>query len=560
MVEYASYSVDGSTPNPAELVDAPVLAFDVEATGLNLAVNMPYGFSVASNTERGYYASADHPWFREILGDETKLKVAHGAKYDRSMMKKAGLVIDNLFCTMIAAHLLELESLSLKYIMMLPPFQQTIVSYDDLEDRFRSFSPQDMANFTCPHAISTARLANVLHARMDKLKLLDVFWSVEMPLVPVLSDMELNGVAIDKDTLMGLENIFDAQLDTLNEGLHYWGDVKNVNFNSADQVAPIFFEKLGIKPSWKTTGSGRPSVDGKYLETIKHTHPILPIYLMYKQLMKLKTTYTSGLMKSLIGGRAHGSFNQTRTRTSRLSSSGPALQNIPVRTELGRRIRTAFIAPPGKSLVKSDADQLELKVAAHCSQDPALLDAFNSGRDIHEETALRAYGSKEERSRGKTLNYQLIFLGGTRKDKEALRKAYPTYFDWVWETSKALHETLYVRTLGGRIRTIEELDVTQGYATWMVKHAERESISTIVQGSSAEVIKVGMRRVWEQLKHPDIKMVLQVHDEVVYEVPDDLVMDVAQIMKKEMRYDELSLPITSTISAGKNWGDMKKCL
>lgn len=558
MPDYAFYSTDGSGPDFGVLVDAPALAFDVEATGINMGVNMPYGFSTACETNRGYYASVDNEFFRRLLSDETKLKVAHNAKYDRSMLKKAGLEINNLYCTMIAAHLLEFDFLALKSIMEYP-FHEKIVSYEDLPNGFLGFTPQDMANFTCPHAMSAARLANVLNERMNKLKLLDVFWSVEMPLVPVLSDMELNGVAIDRKTLDGLGDVFDKQIDVLDVGLQYWGGTKNTNYNSSEQAGDIIFEKLGIPSSWKTTAKGKPSVDGKYLETIKSMHPILPVYLLYKHLKKLKTTYTTGLAKMLIGSRVYGTFSQTRTRTSRLSSSGPALQNIPVRTELGKRIRTAFVAPEGKSLVKSDADQLELKVAAHCSQDPALLDAFASGRDIHEETALRAYGSAKERRRGKTLNYQLIFLGGTKKDKDALRKAYPVYFNWVWETSKYLHDTLYVRTLGGRIRTIPELDITL-YPNWMVKHAEREAISTIVQGSSAEVIKIGMRRVWEALKHPDIKMVLQVHDEVIYEVPDDLIMDVAQIMKKEMRYDELSLPITSTISAGKNWGQMEKVL
>jgi len=559
MVEYAFYSVDGSEPDFDSLINASALAFDVEATGINLGVNMPYGFSVGCDINKAYYASADHPWFRAVLGDESKLKVAHNAKFDRSMMKKAGFEINNLYCTMIAAHLLELDYLSLKTIMELPPYKTEIVAFGDLPNGFRDFTVQDMANFTCPHTISAIRLANDLNERMNRLKLLDVFWSIEMPLVPVLSDMELNGVAVDRGTLSGLGEAFDKQIDVLNEGLQYWGGTKGVNYNSSEQAGDVLFEKLGIPPSWKTTTKDKPSVDGKYLGTIKSLHPILPIYLLYKHLKKLRTTYTAGLSKMLIGDRIYGSFNQTRTETSRLSSTDPALQNIPQRTELGRRIRTAFIAPKGKSLVKADYDLIELKMAGHRSQDPDLLAAFRAGRDIHAETAVRAYSDIKRRPEGKTLDFKLIYGGGTRKEIDLLRKLFPRYFEWVWETSKALHETLYVRTLGGRIRTLPELDPTI-YPAWMVKHAERQAISTIVQGSSAEVVKIGMRRVWEKLKHPDIKMVLQVHDEVVYEVPDDLVMDVAHIMKKEMRYDELSIPFTVTVSTGKNWGQMEKVL
>jgi len=531
-----------------------MLSFDVEATGVNVGTSVPYGFSLACNTVGAYYAPVENVFFKELLAHESVLKIAHNAPYDRSMMKKAGLEINNLCDTMVAAHLLGEEGLSLKSLM-LKYFGIDVVSFSELRKKFASMDLYEMAEYSGPHSVSALMLWQVFAEKMRKLKLLDVFWNIEMPLVPVLSDIELNGVAVDKQVLDDIGTEIDGKLASIAEGLDYWSGRPGMNHNSPDQVADLLYKRFSLPPGQPTKSRSRPSVGAKYLETLKGRHSYIGLYLFYKQLETLKNSYIDSLGVQILNGRVYGSFNQTGTRTSRLSSSNPNLQKIPVRTALGKRIRTAFIAPEGHTLIKADADLLELKMIAHCSQAQSMLQAFRDGRDIHTETAIELYGGPEFRSKGKTADFQIIYQGGDKKTRAALEKAYPEIFAWTRRTNLQAMEAGYVRTIGGRIRVISELD---SMYSKIQEHGQREAISTIVQGSSAEVIKIGMVKVWKKLHNTDAKMVLQVHDEVVMEVPDDQVPYVAKVLKEEMLYEELSLPITVTVSTGKNWGQMSK--
>ena len=261
------------------------------------------------------------------------------------------------------------------------------------------------------------------------------------------------------------------------------------------------------------------------------------------------------LKKQIVDGRVYGSFNQTRTRTGRLSSSDPNLQKIPQRTAIGRKIREAFVAPEGRVLMKWDYDLVELKGLAHCSQDPALLAAFKAGEDIHLATAIRVYGSKDERPKAKTLNFRITYGGGEPKDRDAFFGMYPDALKWIKHTTAEAREAGYVRTVGGRIRDIPELWSSNPK---IQQHGDREVISTIIQGSTAEVMKIGTTRARKELGGSDTKGVLQVHDEAVYEVPERDVDEVADVLRKTMTYNEWSLPLTGTISVGKNWGQMKE--
>ena len=328
-----------------------------------------------------------------------------------------------------------------------------------------------------------------------------------------------------------------------------------MNHNSPHQVAKLLYEQLGVPVGRTTSTEGKPSVDKRYLETILDKHPYIRPYLLFKQYKTLKHSYVDSLRKQIVDGRVYGSFNQTRTRTGRLSSSDPNLQKIPQRTPIGRRIRTAFIAPKGKVLMKWDYDLVELKGLAHCSQDPALLAAFRAGEDIHTATAIRVFGSAGERAKGKTLDFRITYGGGEPKDRQAFFEMYPGALEWIKRTTAEAREAGYIRTIGGRIRDIPELWSSNPKVQ---QHGDREVISTIIQGSTAEVMKIGTTRARKELNGSDTKGVLQVHDEAVYEVPERDVDDVIDVLRRTMTYNEWSLPLTGTISVGKSWGDMKE--
>ncbi len=547
------------------LFSAPTLAFDVESTGTHTRRDVPIGFSIAGDADNGFFIPVDDRYHCQLLADE-KAYIAHNGKYDRSMVLKLGITVDNICDTMIAAHLCEEAELNLPYLIALKTGRK-IREFTEFGKNLLMASYEELAEYFSHHA----RAAWILwygyrddrynwpgyQQILEDKKLSSVFWDLEMPLVPVLSDMEYNGVAIDRSYLSELGSYFDEKIELLDHALGYWADKYNrkVNFNSPDQVADLFYDHIKIKPPPFKTRSGRYTLEGKYLDGIKDTHPIIPRYLEYKRLQKLKGTYVNALLRNMIEGRVYGNFNQTGTRTSRLSSSGPNLQNIPQRTEIGRRIRTAFIAREGFSLVKADADQVELKMMAIWSKDKYLLEAFRLNKDIHLETALRMFNDASRRPEGKTANFQMIYGGGSQRQRDMFFVAYPGVLIWTNNALARARGLKYVRTLFGRIRTIPEL----GHGIEKVAaHGDREAISTLIQGSTAEVVKVGMRRIWEDIQGTDIKMVLQVHDEVVFEVPDAQVKEFSHHVKERLQYDELDLPITYSVSTGKNWNTMTK--
>ncbi len=322
------------------------------------------------------------------------------------------------------------------------------------------------------------------------------------------------------------------------------------------QAGNIIYNKLKLPKGRKTGADDRPSVDKRYLLTIKNMHPYLPMYLLYKELRTLKNSYVDSLKRQLVNGRIYGSFNQTRTSTGRLSSSDPNLQKIPQRTDLGRRIRTAFIAPEGYKLLKVDYKLIELVMMAHQSQDPALLAAFREGKDIHAETAINAFNDVKRRPEGKTLNFKLIYMGGTKKEREMLFSLYPGVQEWTSKQGLILREDMYAKTLGGRIRKIDELDY--GNSNYIIQRGIREGISTMIQGSSAEEVKKGMVRAHKVLGNADSKGVLQVHDEVVHQVPIGMINDVLDVLWNTYPTNELSVPLKIDVAIGDNWGEMKE--
>jgi DNA polymerase-1 len=365
--------------------------------------------------------------------------------------------------------------------------------------------------------------------------------------------MELTGCLVSRPKLEEIGKIIDENVAVVEGALRSMTHEPTLNFNSPDQVADLFYNKLNIKPPWQHTEK-RPSVEAKYLEPMANRNPIIKLYLEYKGYQKLKGTYVDGLIKNLVNGRIYGNFNQDGTDTSRLSASKPNLQNIPARDELGRQIREAWIARPGCKIVKADASQLELRMFAHWSQDKRMLDAFRKGRDIHMETAILMYNDPKRRFDGKTANFSIAYGGGDKKTRTKLEEAYPELFAWIKQASFDAVEAGSARTIFGRHRRIHELEDER---PWMVEHGMRMAISTMIQGSSAEIIKILMRKVWNKIHDTEIETNLQVHDELVFTVPIPIVDDFCQWLYKNMRYDELSLPFVVEVKVGDNWGNMK---
>jgi len=374
MTDYGYFGKAGGEPNIGSLRTYPVLTFDVEATGTDIARDNPLGASVVADRNLGaYWLPVDLVMLKEL---GPNLTIAHNVKYDRSMFRKAGIqVSDKLIDTLIAAHLLGKFSLDLKSLAF-GELGVRLVTYADIGKSFDGMDFDAMAEFSGAHSVASLLLWELFEKELRRFRMLDIFYNIEMPLVPVLSDMELNGVMVDPEVLRSLGQEFGKKIETIEEALDSYTGSTSINYNSPDQVADLLFNVMGLPPGKMTPKGKRPSTDAKVLEALKDKSPIIPLLLKRKHYDKLKGNYADGLLKAIVDGRIHGSFNQEGTRTGRLSSTNPNLQNIPQRSVDGRRIRLAFIAPPGHSLIKADCDQLELRVMGHCAQDQIMLDAF----------------------------------------------------------------------------------------------------------------------------------------------------------------------------------------
>jgi len=392
----------------------------------------------------------------------------------------------------------------------------------------------------------------------------------------VLLHMERNGVALDTDLLRQMSHRLGEQLLKL-EAEIYNNVGHRFNINSPQQLSSVLFQELKL-PSAGKTKSGY-STGASVLEELRGVHPIIEFILEYRQLAKLKSTYIDAL-PSLINpktGRVHTSFNQTRTATGRLSSSEPNLQNIPVRGELGKEVRQAFIAPPGSFLMAGDYSQIDLRALAHLSQDPSLLSAFHNDEDIHSATAAQLFGvdtsqvTPDMRRLAKTVNFGVIYgmseyglEQATELSREEAARFIIDYFDkypgvkqYLESTKKQAREIGYVQTLLGRRRSILEINSSNRQVR---EAAERMAINMPVQGTSADIIKVAMINLYREMSKRQLKskLMLQVHDELIFEVPQEELEEMRQLVPEIMSTAlELSLPLKVDIKTGNNWGQME---
>jgi DNA polymerase-1 len=493
-----------------------------------------------------------------------------------------GIAVEGVaFDTMVAAYLLNPDSRSFNLTALAHDFLNLpVIEYDEVTEGAENFAGvaiEAATSYACQDAHYAWLLKGILAPRIEEEGLHKVFEELEIPLVPVLARMEREGVKVDLKTLEGMSAEFAGQLKVLEQQIysHAGGEF---NINSPKQLAEIFFEKLNISTKGvKKTKTGF-STDSSVLEKLAESHPLPALILEYRSLHKLKSTYTDALAQVISPktGRVHTRLNQTVTSTGRLSSSDPNLQNIPVQSEAGRRIRSAFIPEPGKIFIAADYSQIELRLLAHLSGDKNMIDAFNQGTDIHANTAREIMGlgafdevTDEVRRIGKTINFGIVYgMGAFRLSRELgipVHQAsqyitnyfsrYPRVKEYFAKLEDAAMSQGEVQTIFGRKRVISSIDTSgrdQGFAM-------RAAINAPLQGSAADIIKLAMVKVDDMLRASglDAKLILQIHDELLIEAKDLGPAENEKLMKSVQEAMEgvmsLSVPLKVDAGIGKSW-------
>jgi DNA polymerase-1 len=433
---------------------------------------------------------------------------------------------------------------------------------------------QKLSHYAIEDADIALRLYHILYKKLEEENLLNLFFTVEMPLVTVLAYMEYYGVKIDLKHFDALSQELSKKIKELEEKIYSLAGVQ-FNINSTRELSHILFEKIGLKPVKKTkTGF---STDIQVLEALRGQHQIIDFLVEYRTLNKLQTTYVDTL-PTLVNpktGRIHTSFNQTVTATGRLSSSDPNLQNIPVRDEFGKNIRAGFVVEKECSMLSADYSQIELRLAAHLSKDPTMIEAFNKGIDIHAQTASSVFNvpldevTPSMRRQAKIINFATIYgvspyglsqqadisFDDATKFIEKYFNAYPKIKEYIDSTIAFARKNGYVQTLLGRKRYIPEITSSNQFRR---EGAERIAINTPIQGTSADMIKVAMVAIHRMFDEKKLRsrMILQVHDELVFEVPDDEKMIVEKIVVQAMK-DAITLdvPVVVDVGWGRNWAE-----
>ncbi len=530
--------------------------------------------------------SAEMSPLRELLEDVAVAKTAQNAKFDLLALRKAGVNLRGLeFDTMLASYVLDpgrrshgLDVLALEFL------RHKMTSYEDLcgkgrdAVRFDECPVEAARDYSCEDADMTLRLRALLEPQLESHSLKDLLRDVEMPLVGVLGEMEWTGIAIDDAWFKSLKVRFERERKAVEQQI-YEAAGSEFNINSNLQLREILFVKLGL-PVLKRTSTGA-STDASVLQELADQGHTLPVLLMeYRELSKLENTYLDTLPELVNPrtGRLHTSFNQTVAATGRLSSSDPNLQNIPIRRELGREIRRGFVPEAGWSLLAADYSQIELRLLAHLSNDPAFVDAFHAGGDIHRQTASIIFDvpvvdvTPEMRARAKTINFATIYGQGPQALSRQLHiehaeaKAFIAKYFERFQGIRAYLDSMvefarehgYVQTIFGRRRYIPELrDRNFNIRAF----GERTAANSPIQGSAADLIKIAMIRIHKLLRERGLhtRMLLQVHDELVFEVPDEELDAARTLVKHQMEHAaELSVPLVVDIGVGKNWMETKE--
>lgn len=584
------------------LSTAQMIAFDTETTGIDQMSAELVGISLAVQGDTGYYIPVGHrngtqlsmqtviDALRGPLTNSNIPKVAHNAGYDLVILQRYGIDVTPItFDTMIAEWLHSPEG---KFLGLKNLARQTLnVQMTDISDLIGSGKKQitmdkvpitQAAPYAAADAAITLRLVGHLQKTLDDLELTDLFKQLEMPLIPVIAAIERAGVALDTAYLAEFSDRLAAMVAEIEDTIFRQSESEPFNINSPRQLNQILFEKLKLPVEKVRKTSHGYSTDAAVLESLKNAHPVIESILNYREVTKLKSTYVDAL-PLLINpktGRVHTSYNQTGTTTGRISSSNPNLQNIPIRTELGREVRRAFVAAPRMKLLSVDYSQVELRILAHISQDQTLLEAFAQGQDIHAATAAAVYNipisqvTKEQRNFAKRVNFGLIYgMGPYRLSRDSsltlteAKDFIRAYFDRLPGVERYLEETKLqarqgpIRTLLGRRREFPILRTADQRSNQTVVQAEeRVAINMPIQGTAADIMKKAMIAVYEELAkhHLSGRMILQVHDELVLEVPEDEVHETRDLVVQVMEGAyPLDAPLKANAQVGDNWRDME---
>ena len=601
----SSYKNIKSTPHDYQIIDnqegiikilhlfssCNYLCFDTETTSLNPIDAELVGISFSIKEGQAFYIpiSSEHSenegiinLLKPIFHDDKILKIGQNMKYDIEVLSKYGIKIrGKLFDTMIAHYLIQPELRhNMDYMAEIFLNYETIHIEELIGEKgknqlsMRSLNPTEIYEYACEDADITLQLKNVLEPKLKENGVDELFWNIEMPLVPVLAEMEMNGVRLDTDALNEVSISFTNRLLELE---HQIFELAGETFNIASpkQVGEILFGKMKIVDKAKKTKTGQFVTSEEVLQQLRNKHEIVDYILQHRGLKKLLGTYVEALPKLINQhtGHIHTSFNQTITSTGRLSSSDPNLQNIPVRGEDGKEIRKCFIPEEGQLFFSADYSQIELRVMAHLSQDKNMQEAFKSGHDIHTATAARIYHedidavTRDQRNKAKRANFGIIYgitvfglserLEISRDEAKKLIEGYfvtfPEVRQYMEKSKEEARKKGYAETLFRRRRYLADL---YSHNVNVRNYAERNAINAPIQGSAADIIKVAMINIHKRFQQENIqsKMILQVHDELNFSVLPEEKEKVERIVIEEMENAyPLSVPLTAEFGWGSNW-------
>lgn len=574
-----------------KLLTTEILAIDTETTGTEPMNAELVGMSFSDAENRAYYVPVPAEReealkivneFRPLFENEKSMKVGQNIKYDMIILRNYGVQVKGeLFDTMLAHYVLQPELRhNMDYLAEIYLHYQTI-HIDELigargknQKNMRDLPPEEVYRYACEDADVTLKLKNVLEKELKAQGADHLFREIEMPLVPVLADIESNGVLIDTEALKQSSAYFTRRLQEIEKEVYALAG-ETFNISSAKQVGEVLFDKLRIVEKAKKTKTGQYVTSEEVLQGYRGKHDIIGKILEYRGLKKLLGTYVDALPQLINPrtGRIHASFNQAVTATGRLSSSNPNLQNIPIRDEDGKEIRKAFIPDEGCEFFSADYSQIELRIMAHLSEDPNMIDAFLSGHDIHAATAAKIYKvditevTADMRRRAKTANFGIIYgisvfglaerLDVPRPEAKELIdgyfETYPRIKEYMDKSIQVARENGYVETIFHRKRFLPDINarnsVVRGYA-------ERNAINAPIQGSAADIMKVAMARIYRRMQSNNLKakMLLQVHDELNFSVPKAEKELLQKIVTEEMENAYLMhVPLKADFGWGKNW-------
>lgn len=562
--------------------------FDCETTSLNPLEADFLGISFCRKKGEAYFASVKSlpnffPLLKPLFANPKIRKAGHNLKYDIRVLKHSGIAVEGVFFdTMVASYILNpgerqhnLDKIVFEefgYEMM--PIESLIGEKRNEQILMQDVSVEKLSWYSCEDADFTFRLYEKFSQELRNKKMQKLFEEIDLPLVSILARMEDFGMKIDAEYLAEMSKEAHKQMDKISKEIVGLAGIE-FNVNSTKQLKEILFERLKIPAKGIARGKTGLSTAADALEKLKDAHPIIPKISEYRELAKLTSTYLDALPELInkTTGRIHTSFNQTVTATGRLSSSNPNLQNIPIRGDYGKKIRRAFIAEKGNMLISADYSQIELRIAAALSSDQTMLQAFKNGEDIHARTAAEIWETApdkvtpEMRRNAKAVNFGIMYgmgamglAAGTGISRDEAQAFIEKYFSvhkgihkYLESIKRAAYEKGFVETIFGRRRFFPELQTEhQG----LKAAAEREAVNHPIQGTASDLMKLAMIKLYEipQIKEGYWKMILQVHDELIFEVPESEAEEVAKIIKKTMEqvYD-LGVPIVVETSIGKNW-------